>query len=321
MKIRPASRFSIDRPQKHHDAESPKSTLFFVWHGTISDRLGLLGAVILLVCILMALLAPVVAPYDPNEAFPLLRLNGPGTPGHLLGLDTQGRDVLTRIVYGTQMSLITGIAPVLIGGLIAIPLGMIAAYYARTGQLIMRIMDIFFAFPMVLLAILLTTFIGPGLTNLILSLTLVLIPYNTRIVYIESKAQMNRDYVEAARAVGSGDATILFVEMLPHIVSASIVYSMTVMGPIIVIAAGLSFLGLGIQPPTPEWGLMVGEGRLVIHKAPYLSTLPGIMIVVLVTGINLFGDSLRDSLDPRTRLLKVKAKQAEPKEDSDYHLS
>ncbi len=299
---------SVNQVADNQGSEPPRSAFYFIWHGTLSDRLGLVGAIILFTCILIALLAPLISPYDPNDAFPLLRLKGPGTPGHLLGLDTQGRDILTRIIYGTQMSLITGITPVLIGGVISIPLGMIAAYYFRTGEVIMRIMDIFFAFPMVLLAILLTTFIGPGLVNLILALTVVLVPYNTRIVYVESKTQLNRDYVEAARATGSSDFTILFVEMLPHIISASIVYSMTVMGPLIVIASGLSFLGLGIQPPTAEWGLMVGEGRLVLHKAPYLSTLPGLMIVILVTAINLFGDSLRDSFDPRTRLLKIKAK-------------
>ena len=299
---------SVNQVAGNSSPDPPRSAVYFIWHGTLSDRLGLFGAVVLSAFILIALLAPVISPYGPNDAFPLLRLKGPGTPGHLLGLDTQGRDILTRIIYGTQMSLITGITPVLIGGLISIPLGMIAAYYIRTGEVIMRIMDICFAFPMVLLAILLTTFIGPGLVNLILALTVVLVPYNTRIVYVESKTQLNRDYVEAARASGSSDFTILFVEMLPHIISASIVYSMTVMGPLIVIASGLSFLGLGIQPPTAEWGLMVGEGRLVLHKAPYLSTLPGLMIVILVTAINLFGDSLRDSFDPRTRLLKIKAK-------------
>lgn len=291
-----------DRPS----AQPARSALYFVWHGTLSDRFGFAGAIVFLAFIFIALLAPVIAPYDPNDAFPLLRLKGPGTLGHLLGLDTQGRDILSRLIYGTRMSLITGIGPVVIGALIAIPLGMLAAYYDRAGQVIMRVMDVFFAFPMVLLAILLTTFIGPGLINLILSLTVVLVPYNSRIVYVESKAQMHRDYIEAVRASASSDLTILFVEMLPHIVSASIVYSMTVMGPIIVIAAGLSFLGLGIQAPTPEWGLMVGEGRIVLHKAPYLSTLPGVMVVVLVAAINLFGDSLRDSLDPRTRLTKIK---------------
>ena len=179
------------------------------------------------------------------------------------------------------------------------------------GQVIMRVMDVFFAFPMVLLAILLAAFLGPSLFNLILALTVVLIPYNTRIVYVEALGQKELGYVEAARATATKDTKILFVEMLPHVVSASIVYSMTVVGIIVILAAGLSFLGLGVQQPTAEWGLMTSEGRLVLHRAPHVSTLPGVAIVLLVTSANLVGDSLRDALDPRTRLRRLKRAQTE----------
>lgn len=298
---------SGERGPSHADV-SARSSVWFVWRGILADRWGMAGAIIVILFIACALLAPLLAPYDPTVASPSLRLKGIGTPGHWLGLDTQGRDVVSRLIYGTRSSLIAGFGPVLIGSIVAVPLGMLAGYFSRVGQVIMRIMDVFFAFPMVLLAILLTTFIGPGLINLIVALTVVLVPYNTRIVYVEAQRQRDRDYIEAARASGSTSATILFSEMLPHIIAASVVYSITVLGPIIVIASGLSFLGLGVQPPTPEWGLMVSEGRVVLHRAAHLSTLPGLVIVVLVTGINLLGDSLRDSLDPKTRLMRVQSK-------------
>ena len=283
-------------------ATRARSSLYFVWRGILSDRFALAGAIMMLFLVICAICAPWIAPYGSNEAYPVLRLKGPGTEGHLLGLDVHGRDILSRLIYGTRMSLLTGFAPVIIGAIISIPLGMIAAYYTRVGQVIMRVMDVFFAFPMVLLAILLAAFLGPSLFNLILALTIVLIPYNTRIVYVEALGQKQLGYVEAARAAATSDTKILFVEMLPHVVSASVVYSMTVVGVIVIIAAGLSFLGLGVQQPTAEWGLMTSEGRLVLHKAPHVSGLAGIAIVVLVTAANLVGDSLRDALDPRTRL-------------------
>jgi peptide/nickel transport system permease protein len=276
----------------------------FIARRFLSDPVASGCVVIIATYVFCALAAPLIAPYAPNAASPLLRLKGIGTPAHILGLDTQGRDVLSRLIWGTRMSLITGIVPVAIGGAIAIPLGMIAARFRLLGALIMRVMDVFFAFPMVLLAILLTTFTGPGLTNLIFALTIILIPYNTRIVFVETGIQLKREYVEAARACGSSDLMILFREVLPHVVSATVVYSMTVIGPLIIIASGLSFLGLGIQPPTPEWGLMVSEGKSVLYKAPHLSTLPGLMIVVLTIAINLAGDALSDGLDPRRRLIR-----------------
>ena len=285
--------------------ERARSTLYFVWRGMRNDPYGLAGGVIVLVFVFCALFAPYVAPYDPNEADPVLRLRGPGTGGHLLGLDAQGRDLLSRLIFGSRYSLIAGVTPVVLGALIAIPLGTVAAYYERLGYVIMRFMDVLFAFPMVLLAIMLSFFMGPGLDNLIAALVVVLIPYNTRVVYVEALEQKKQGYVEAARADATRDFRILFVEMLPHVVSASVVYSMTIVGTIVVTAAGLSFLGLGVQPPTPEWGIMTSDGRTVLHIAPHVSTLPGVAIFVMVTGFNLLGDCLRDSLDPKTRLVRA----------------
>jgi len=292
-----------------------RSTLYFIWWSLLSDRFALFGAVIITAFVLMAIFAPWFAPYGPDEADPSLRLQGIGTEGHLLGLDNHGRDVLSRLIYGARVSLVAGIAPVLLGALIALPLGLIAAYYRRFGGTIMRVMDVLFAFPMVLLAIMLAFFLGPGLVNLIIALVVVLVPYNTRVVYVQALAEREAGYVEAARAAASSDLRIMFVEMLPHVVAASVVYSMTIVGTIVVTAAGLSFLGLGVQPPTAEWGIMTSEGRTVLHIAPHASTLPGLAIFLLVIGFNLVGDSLRDALDPRTRLLRVRLAAARPDDE------
>lgn len=292
-------------------SERARSTLYFIWRGIKGDPYALAGALIILMFVICALFAPLIAPYDPNEADPALRLRGMGTPGHILGLDAQGRDILSRLIYGSRYSLVAGVAPVIVGACLAIPLGMIAAYYERIGHLIMRSMDVLFAFPMVLLAIMLSFFMGPGLENLIIALVVVLVPYNTRVVYVQALAQKELGYIEAARADATSDFKILFVEMLPHVVSATVVYSVTIVGTIVVTAAGLSFLGLGVQPPTPEWGIMTSDGRTVLHIAPHVSTLPGLAIFLLVTGFNLLGDSLRDSLDPRTRLVRAGRAKAE----------
>lgn len=281
--------------------ERQRSTVYLVARGLIADRWAMLGTILIGLVVFAALFAPLLAPYHPNESNIALRLAGIGTPGHPLGLDTQGRDMLSRLLYGARISLITGLVPVLLAGALAIPLGMLAAYFPRFGFLIMRAMDVLFAFPMVLLAILFAAIMGPGLVNLTIALTLVLLPFNTRVVYTETLQQLNAGYIEAARASATPDRVILFSEMLPHVVSAAVIYSTTIIGNIVVTAAGLSFLGLGVQPPTADWGIMTSDGRTVLHIAPHIATLPGLAIVILVSGFNMMGDALRDALDPKSR--------------------
>lgn len=265
------------------------------------DRAAAAGLFIFAATCMAALLAPVLAPFGPDEAIPALRLAPPGTPGHLLGLDHQGRDVLSRILYGTRLTLLTGLTPVVVGALVAIPLGLIAAWYDRLGAVILRAMDVLFAFPMALLAILVTSSLGPGMINLLLSLVIVLLPYNVRVVYQAAAAQKALPYVEALRASGTPVRSILFVELLPNVAPAAIVYGATVLGSIVVTAAGLSFLGLGVQPPHAEWGVMIAEGRNVVFLAPHVAALPGAALTLLVIACNLIGDGVRDALDPRTR--------------------
>jgi peptide/nickel transport system permease protein len=254
----------------------------------------------------IAVLAPWLAPYPPNEAFSDLRLKGPGTEGHLLGLDHQGRDILSRLMHGARLTLVSGVVPVILGAAISIPLGLIGAWYPRLGEVVMRLMDILFAFPMALLAIMLAALMGPGLGNMMIALVVTLIPYNTRVVYAAASQERELAYIEAARAMATPDLKILFVEMLPNVVAASVVYSCTIIGAVVITAAGLSFLGLGVQPPVAEWGIMTSEGRSYIFVAPHIAALSGLAITILVMAFNLLGDSLRDSLDPKTRLQLVK---------------
>ena len=247
------------RPSPFRRPEPRHSNLYFVWRGVTDDRLARIALAMILVFVVCAVFAPLIAPYDPTEADPALRLRPPGTEGHLLGLDNQGRDILSRLIYGARITLLAGVIPVVFGALISIPLGMIGAWYRRFGEIVMRFMDVLFAFPMVLLAVMLAALMGPGLGNMLIALVIVLVPYNTRVVYAEACQQRGQAYVEAARATATPDIKILFVEMLPNVVAASVVYSCTIVGSIVITAAGLSFLGLGIQPPAAEWGIMTSE--------------------------------------------------------------
>lgn len=263
------------------------------------DRTAAAGLLLLAFFLLVAPAAPLLAPFPPDAADPRLRLMPPGTPGHPLGLDHQGRDLLSRLIWATRPSLVTGVVPVLQGALIALPLGLLAAWYHRLGHLILRTIDALFAIPMVLLAIMIAAFMGPGMVNMILALVITLIPYDTRVVYQAARGQIDLGYVGALRATATPVPVILFVELLPNVASPAIVYSSTIVGSTVIAAAGLSFLGLGVQPPTAEWGIMVSEGRSVIFTAPHAAALPGLAITLLVVAFNLVGDGLRDALDPR----------------------
>lgn len=266
----------------------------------LRDRWSGVALGIIAVFVFCAIFAPWLVPYGPSQSDIDLRLLPPFSAGHWLGVDTQGRDVLSRLIYGTRVSLITGLVPVAISGVIAVPLGLVAGYFDRLGALVMRVMDILFAFPMVLLAILLSAMLGPGLVNMTIALVLVLLPFNTRIIYVETLKQKGASYIEAAEALGTPRHRIMFRELFPHVAAAGLVYSFTIIGTMIVTAAGLSFLGLGVQPPEADWGLMTSEGRAVLYIAPHIATAPGIAIFLLVMAFNLVGDALRDALDPKS---------------------
>ncbi len=282
--------------------EAPaRSYIGSVWGAFRADRSALVGLVVFSALVGCAVFAPLLAPYDPAASDLALRLGGIGTPGHPLGLDGNGRDMLSRLIYGARVSLLTGIVPVIAGGAIAVPLGLLAGYYERAGLVIMRAMDVLFAFPLVLLGILLASIFSPGLRNVVAALTIVVVPYTTRMVYVETLLAKHFGFVEAARALGASDRRILLVQLLPQVISGAVVYSMTIVGAISIAAAGLSFLGLGIQPPTADWGLMTSDGRNVVNVAPHVSTLPGLAICIMVISLNMIGDGVRAALDPVLR--------------------
>lgn len=280
----------------------PESSLRLFWLALKRDKVAMASAVFLVAVVIVTIFAPVFAPYSPYEADTALRLGPPGTEGHLLGLDGQGRDILSRLIYGGRVSLPVALIPVTIATAISVALGLVAGFYRRgAGEIIMRVLDVFYAFPTVMLAIAIAGILGPGMTNVMLSIVIVLIPYITRVVYTTTMVVAEEDFVQASRACGASDARILFREILPNILSPVIVYGTTTMGLQVVFAAGLSFLGLGVQPPIADWGIMTADGRTVLAGAPHVSAIPGLMLLLVALAFNLVGDGLRDALDPRLR--------------------
>jgi len=268
----------------------------------LRDRQAVLGLVIIAIAAGAAVAAPLVSPWDPLTSAGVERLAPIGTPGHLLGTDEQGRDILSRLIWGGRASLLVGILPTVVAGAVALGLGLLAGYAGGvTDHVIMRALDVFFAFPLVLLAIAIVGVIGPGMGNQMFALAVVLIPYSTRVVRTATLSVKPLEFVEAARALGAGRGRLIGRHLLPNVLPPLLVYTSTLVGMMIVASAGLSFLGLGVQPPTPDWGVMVGNGRLVLYRAAHVATIPGVVIVVAALGFNFVGDGLREALDPRAR--------------------
>jgi peptide/nickel transport system permease protein len=264
---------------------------------------ALIGAGIVLLVLMLSLLGPLLSPYDPIAMAPSQRLLGPGNPGHPLGTDMVGRDVLTRLLIGGRQTLMIGVTPVLLSLVIGSLLGLIAGYRGGwTDNIVMRCLDVLFAFPAILLAIAIVAALGPGINNAILAITVVAIPTVARIVRAPVLSLREQEFVQAARVIGANDARIVLRHVGLNLISPLIVYASVEMGAMIIFGAGLSFLGLGAQPPQPEWGLMLAEGRDVLAVAPHVATLPGLAIVAVVLGLNFLGDGLRDRLDPRSAL-------------------
>ena len=268
----------------------------------LRDRPAVAGGLIILIAAGAAVSAPLISPHDPLKAVETLRLAPPGVQGFLLGTDEQGRDILSRLIWGSRVSLLVGMLPSFVAGAIALPLGTIAGYYGGIlDHLIMRALDVFFAFPMVLLAIVIVGVIGPGVGNQIFALTVVLIPYSTRVVRTATLSVKHLEFVEAIRGVGAKNPRILARHILPNVLPPLLVYTTTLIGMMIVASSGLSFLGLGVQPPTPDWGVMVGNGRLVLSRAAHVATIPGAVIIAVALAFNFVGEGLREALNPRSR--------------------
>jgi peptide/nickel transport system permease protein len=264
------------------------------------DRLAAGSLIFLVLLVFATVAAPVLGLKDPLAIVPIDRLAPPGSPGHLLGADEQGRDMLSRLIWGGRTSLLAGIIPVALGGAIGGLLGLTAGYYGGIVRVvIMRTLDVFFTFPAVLLAITIAAVLGSGVRNLIFALVVVLIPPVARVAENAAVAVRSREYVEAARASGAANLSIMVQHVLPNAAPAVIAYLFTLIGPVIVVAAGLSFLGLGQEPPYPEWGLMLNRLLPSMFVSPVTSTLPGVPILLTAFAFDLLGNALRDMLDPR----------------------
>jgi len=270
------------------------------WWRIRRDPVALAATTVILLVILAAILAPLLAPFDPTRVDPRIRLSPPGTPGHFLGTDELGRDELSRIIWGGRISLFVGFAPVVLSSVIGVGLGLIAGYSGRgVDAVITRSLDVLFAFPAILLALTIVSALGPSIFNAMLAITVVAVPSFARLVRSLVFRVRTMPYVEAARALGSPDSAIVFRHVLPNTISPVIVYGTLETGKTIVFAAALSFLGLGVQPPTPEWGAMLSEGRNVLAVAWHVATVPGLVIFLVSLSFNVIGDALRDALDPR----------------------
>lgn len=264
------------------------------------DPVAMGALAVILLIVLAAILAPYLAPADPFRGSMARRLRAVGTPGYLLGTDELGRDMLTRLMYGGRLSLFMGVTPVILAFVLGSGIGIFAAYVGGwVNTLVMRIIDVFFAFPSVLLAIALSGALGAGILNSIVSLTVVFVPQIARIAEAVTTQTRNRDFVEAARISGAGPLTIVRVHVLGNVLGPIFVYATSLISVSMILSSGLSFLGLGVKPPEPEWGLMLNTLRTAIYNQPLVAALPGVMIFVTSISFNLFSDGLRGAMEVR----------------------
>ena len=268
----------------------------------LRHRGAIIGASMILVVALGAVLAPVVAPFAPDEMGVGPSLAGPSL-AHLMGTDTFGRDIFSRILHGAGLSLQVGVIAVAISAGVGIVLGLVGGYYGGwIDGVLMRIIDILLAFPGILLALAIVSVLGISLTNLMIAVGIGGVPSFARLVRGSTLTVKENLYVTVARAVGADDGLIIFRHILPNVASPIIVYATLRIAFAIIATSSLSYLGLGAKPPTPEWGVMLSDGREFMRVAPWVTTFPGLAILVSVMGINLLGDGLRDALDPRLRV-------------------
>ncbi len=268
----------------------------------IRNRLSLIGAVIVVIAVSTALFASWLAPNDPNLVNTRLRLSLPGTSGYPLGTDEFGRDMMSRLIWGARTTLLVALSATFMALVAGSLLGLFSGFFMGWFDiLVMRIIDILMSFPYFLLAISVIAVLGPGLLNGMIAIAIVNIPFFTRIVRGIVLSLREMDYVEAARALGAGNPRLLLQHILVNCFSSIVVAGTLNIGWMITAAAGLSFLGLGVQPPTADWGTMIAYGRQYIAVAPHVALLPGLAIFFTVLGFNLLGDGLRDALDPRLK--------------------
>jgi peptide/nickel transport system permease protein len=277
-----------------------QTPLALFWFRFRRNKPGIVGAVIIGGMVVMAVLAPLIAPYSPYFQ-DLNHVTQPPGNGHLLGTDDLGRDVLSRIFFGARVSVAASIVPVAIAIILGVPLGLIAGFYRGIldDAIIMRVVDALQAFPFLILALALAAMLGPGFFNAMIAIGIGFIPAFIRIVRGQVLAVSAHEYIDGARALGVGDARILRSHILPNIMPPLLVQTSVAMAAAILGEAALSFLGVGVQPPTPSWGQMLTVAQEYINSAPWLAIWPGVAIFLAVLGFNLLGDGIREGLDPR----------------------
>lgn len=278
----------------------PESYLQLTLRQLGRNRSAKSGLIILSILILSAVLAPQLAPYDPLEMDFTVRL-APPSAEHWFGTDEFGRDILSMLLYGGRISLLVGVVAVTFALFFGVTFGVLAGYFPKLDNLIMRITDVWLAFPTFLLAIAIVAILGPGLTNAMIAVGVASTPQYIRVVRGAVLSVKEQEYIAAAKALGARNGRIILSHVLPNVMAPIIVLSTLQFGSAILSAAGLSFLGLGVQPPTPEWGAMAFASRSYIRQAIWMGIFPGVAILLMVLGFNLLGDGLRDVLDPRMK--------------------
>lgn len=281
--------------------DAPRSVFSIVQRQLRRNRGATIGLLLLTIGILTAISAPLITPYDPIYQDLLAPLRPPSL-SHPFGTDEVGRDIFSRIIFGTRISLTMGLMSVAIGGVLGVVLGLLSGFYGGiVDNIIQRAMDLMLSFPGILLALAVVAILGPGLFNIVVAVGVAGIPHFARLARSQTLSIREMEYVSAARAVGCTNRRILRKYILPNLLSTIIVMSSLRVGIAILAASGLSFLGLGAQPPTPEWGAMLSMGRAYLRQAWWITTFPGLAIMITVLALNLFGDGLRDALDPKLR--------------------
>ncbi len=272
-----------------------------MWHNFKKRKVAVIGLIIVCIYVILAIFAPLLAPYDPLKQDLPNMLQTPSAK-HLLGTDEVGRDILSRVLYGSAISLRIGFTVVFLAFIIGVPIGVVAGYYGGLlDSLLMRAMDVLMAFPGMLLAIMFVSILGPGLNNAILAVGLFTVPNFARLARGETLSLKHSEYIEASKAIGASNFRIIMTHVLNNIMAPLIVTSTLSFGNSILTTSGMGFLGIGAQPPTPEWGAMLSSGRQYLLNAPHVTMIPGLAILFLVLGLNLLGDGLRDVLDPKLK--------------------
>lgn len=287
---------TINQPKR----SSPKfDQLKTTWKRLRKNKAAVVGGFFILLFIFVSIVGPELTTQDPNKVNIINKLQAPSAE-HWFGTDNYGRDIFTRIIHGMELTLRVGFLSVTIGGVIGVILGIVSGYYGgKIDTIIMRVMDVLLAFPGILLALAIVSVLGGSLNNVIIAVAVFSIPAFARIVRGSTLSVRKLEYIDAMKALGASDFRIIFKHILPNVMSPIIVQATLRIATAVLTASGLSFLGLGAQPPTPEWGAMLSEGRAFMTEHPHVILFPGMMIVIVVLAFNIFGDGLRDALDPK----------------------